>query len=284
MGSGLGMAGLRRQRRLRPPERLDPCLLVHRDDDSVVGRVDVEADDIADLQFELRVAGDLERLDPVGFQTVALQDAEHRRDRDPQLLRQRPQRPVTAVRRRRRHRKLDQFRDLLLRYRRTAPSVGDVVQQAVDTLLEEAVPPPPDRRLRQAEAVARVKDDGRPHDMLEDRIRIGPDLPRTRAVSRAQNDRRSLAPCHCGSAPLRKLRVFAGSHRIILHRKTGWRQAHLLAAGPSIGGGRPRAALAERGRPPPSHAILGYLGYPRIPRREKNPLVPEGVAQRNVHG
>ncbi len=80
VSAGLGMAGLHRQGRLRPSQCLDLCLLVHRDDDSVVGRVDVEADDVADLQLEPRVAGDLECLDPVGFQAVVLQDAEARRD------------------------------------------------------------------------------------------------------------------------------------------------------------------------------------------------------------
>ena len=60
----------------------------------MVGRVDVEADDVADLQLEPRVARDLECPDPVGLEAMALQDAEYRRDGDPHFLRQRPQRPV----------------------------------------------------------------------------------------------------------------------------------------------------------------------------------------------
>ncbi len=39
-GAGLGMAGLHRQGRLRPSQRLDLRLLVHRDDHGVVVRVD----------------------------------------------------------------------------------------------------------------------------------------------------------------------------------------------------------------------------------------------------
>ena len=39
---------------------------------------------------------------------------------------------------------------LVLGYRLAAPSPGDVVKQAVNTLDEEAVPPAPDRRLRHA--------------------------------------------------------------------------------------------------------------------------------------
>ena len=211
MGAGLGMAGLHRQGRLRPSQRLDLCLLVHRDDHSVVGRVDVEADDVADLQLEPRVAGDLECLHPVGLEAMALQDAEHGRDGDPHFRRQRPQRPVTGVRRRRRHRKLDQFADLVLGNRLAAPSPGDVVQEAVNTLGKEAVPPAPDRRLRhaggphrlrQGEAVAEVKDDGRPLHMLEDRMGIGFDPLETLPVMLAEDDPGSPALCHSGSAPV----------------------------------------------------------------------------------
>ncbi len=166
MGAGLGMAGFHRQGFLRPSQRLDLCLLVHRDDHSVVGRVNVEADDVTDLQLEPRVTGDLECLDPVGFQAMALQDAE---------------------------------------------SPGDVVKQAVNTFHEEAVPPAPDRRLRhaggphrlgQGEAVAEVKDDGRPLHMLEDRMGIGLDLLGTLPVLLAEDDPGSPALCHSGSAPV----------------------------------------------------------------------------------
>ena len=57
VGAGLRLAGLHRQRRLRPPQRLDLRLLVHRDDHRMVGRVGAEADDVADLQLEPRVSG-----------------------------------------------------------------------------------------------------------------------------------------------------------------------------------------------------------------------------------
>jgi len=70
VSAGLGMAVLHRQGRLPPSQCPDLCLLVRRDDDSVVGRVDVEADDVADLQLEPRVAGDLECLDPEGLRPL----------------------------------------------------------------------------------------------------------------------------------------------------------------------------------------------------------------------
>ena len=84
MGAGPGMAGLHRQGCLRPSQRLDPVRAltrtngvhaltpVHRDDHGVVGRIDVEADDLADLQPEPRVAGDPECPDPVGPEAMTL--------------------------------------------------------------------------------------------------------------------------------------------------------------------------------------------------------------------
>ena len=98
-----GMARFYRQGHLRPPQRLDLRFLFHRDDDSMVGRVNVEANDVLDLQLEPRVAGDIECPDPVGFQSVVLQDVEYV-ETAPPFLCQRPQRPVTRMRQRR-HRK-----------------------------------------------------------------------------------------------------------------------------------------------------------------------------------
>ena len=56
---GLGVSGLHRQSPLRLPERLylvRALTPVHREDHRVVGRVDVEADDVAHLEREPRVA------------------------------------------------------------------------------------------------------------------------------------------------------------------------------------------------------------------------------------
>ena len=46
-----------------------------------------------------------------------------------------------------------------------------------------------------------MPDDGRPLDMLENRMRIGPDLLKTLPVVRAQNNRRSPALRHSPAAP-----------------------------------------------------------------------------------
>ena len=57
VGEDPGMAGLHRQDRLRPSLSLDRCHPIRREDDSVVGRVDAGANEIADIQLEARVAG-----------------------------------------------------------------------------------------------------------------------------------------------------------------------------------------------------------------------------------
>lgn len=61
-----GHARHHRQYRRRAVQRLDLGLLVHAQDQRLLRRVEVEPDDVADLVDELRVVGQLERVDPVG--------------------------------------------------------------------------------------------------------------------------------------------------------------------------------------------------------------------------
>ena len=49
--------------RKRPPhtsQRLSPRLFIHREHDGMVGRADIKADNIADLELEPRIPGHLE--------------------------------------------------------------------------------------------------------------------------------------------------------------------------------------------------------------------------------
>ena len=73
---------LQRQPGLGAIERLDLALFVHRKHDGMSGRIDVKADDIAQLGGELRVVGQLELAHPVRLQAVRAPDALHRADAD----------------------------------------------------------------------------------------------------------------------------------------------------------------------------------------------------------
>ena len=74
-----GAALLHRQARLGAVERLDLALLVDRQHDGVGRRIDVEADDVAELLDERRVVRQLEAAPAVRREAVRLPDALHRR-------------------------------------------------------------------------------------------------------------------------------------------------------------------------------------------------------------
>ena len=73
--SPFGLAGLHRQQGRRAVEGLNLGLLVDAQHHGMVGRVDVEADDVADLVNQQRVGRQLEGLAPVGTQPEAPPDA-----------------------------------------------------------------------------------------------------------------------------------------------------------------------------------------------------------------
>ena len=172
----LGRARCHGQGRLRPSACLDLRCLVHREDDGRVGRVDVEADDVADLDRELRVARDLEGLDRVRPEAVTEEDVAHRGD-DPvaHCRSPGPERPVPGVLRGRRHRQRD-------------PGL-------------HPVPPAPDRRLRQAcppqglgppASRAELQDDAGPPDRLLQALRVADDPVEARTL---RVRKRNLLPC-----------------------------------------------------------------------------------------
>ena len=101
VGGALGQPGLHRQDRLGAVQRLDLRLLVDAQHDGPLGRVQIQADDVADLGDELRVPGQLERLRAVRLQPERLPDPVHRRLVEPDLRCHRPRRPMRRVLRRR---------------------------------------------------------------------------------------------------------------------------------------------------------------------------------------
>jgi len=64
-----------RQHRLSAAERLNLSFLIETNNDSVVGRVQVEADNIIDFLFRFRIAAELKCFDPVRFESMRLPDA-----------------------------------------------------------------------------------------------------------------------------------------------------------------------------------------------------------------
>jgi len=72
-----GLTGTHGQHGLAAVERLDLGLLVHRQDDGMLGWRDVKADHIAHLGHEIRIGRELERLHSMRLQTEGSPDALH---------------------------------------------------------------------------------------------------------------------------------------------------------------------------------------------------------------
>ena len=64
-----------RQAGLSAVERLDLALLIDREDYGMGGRIDIQADDIAQLAHKLRVGGELELFHPVRLKAVRTPNA-----------------------------------------------------------------------------------------------------------------------------------------------------------------------------------------------------------------
>src|SRR5260370_20773803 len=89
---------LHRKSRLGTIKRLNLALLVDRQDDRVVGRVDVEADDLVQFGRKLRIVGQLELAHPVRLETMSAPYPLYRADANPGRLRHRGATPVTSRR------------------------------------------------------------------------------------------------------------------------------------------------------------------------------------------
>src|SRR5258708_3934924 len=70
VGHRSGAARLHRQPRLAAIARLDLALLIDRENDRMGGRIDIEADDVAQLVDKLRVGGELELFHSMRLQSM----------------------------------------------------------------------------------------------------------------------------------------------------------------------------------------------------------------------
>ena len=136
VGRALGRAGQHRQDRRGAVERLDLGLLVDAEHDGALGRVEVEADDVADLGDELRVLGELPRLLAVRLQPERLPDPVHRRLGQADLARHRARRPMRRVPRRGLQRLDDHLLDLLVGDRPRLPRPR-LIDQPIQAMLGE---------------------------------------------------------------------------------------------------------------------------------------------------
>ena len=100
MGHRRAFAGLDRQTRLGPIQRLDLALFVDGQHHGVMGRAHVEADDVLDLLGEGGVLGPLEGAPAVGLQIVCLPDALYGSERQVHGLGHGPAGPVGDLARR----------------------------------------------------------------------------------------------------------------------------------------------------------------------------------------
>ena len=146
MRASLDLSGTHRQRRLRAIQRLDAGLLIDAQDHRMFRRVHVEPDHITDLLDELRVFGQLERVDQPWLQPERLPDPTHRRRRHPDPLGEITRRPMRRVGRLVFQGPDDHTLNIIVGDRPRCPRTG-FVHQPIEAPLDEPSPPLRDRRL-----------------------------------------------------------------------------------------------------------------------------------------
>src|SRR5690349_1083154 len=95
--AALGLAGSHRQHRLTAIEGLNLGLFVHAQHQCLIGRIEIQAHDVAHLLDEERVPGELESLDPVRLQPKGAPDAADRALTQSAALGHRTRTPVGRI-------------------------------------------------------------------------------------------------------------------------------------------------------------------------------------------
>ena len=181
---GAGLARLERQAGLGPVQRLDLGFLVDREDQSMLGRSDIQADHVLELGGEVGIGRALEGAQAMGLQLVSLPDALHRAQRHAHRLGHGAAGPMRGFARRLAAGQCDQLLDDGGGQRRLARFAGLVPQQAVDPGLGEPPLPAPHGRpadpgppcdLGDAHALGRDEHDPSPDQVLLRLVAIGDD-------------------------------------------------------------------------------------------------------------
>ncbi len=119
---GAATALLEGQAGLGAVQSLNLALFIDTKNDGLVGRIEIEADNIGQFFEKLRIARQLERLRPMRFEVVALPDAVHRGLADALRRRQRAATPVSRSFRLRSQSRIYNRLNLLRSIRRLAAS------------------------------------------------------------------------------------------------------------------------------------------------------------------
>jgi hypothetical protein len=197
VGHRTAAALFHRQARLCPVKRLNLALFVDRQNDSMLGRIDVEPDDIEQFGGKLRIFGQLEQTGLVWLEAVFAPDALHRTDADADVFGHRTRGPMRGLTRCRRlrgghHAGLD-----LGSERRNARRAGLIAEQTGHAFGQEALLLAPDRRLARAGAAGEFhraatlggqQHDLRPPDMLLRAVAVRHDGAERQAVGFGEVD------------------------------------------------------------------------------------------------
>ena len=130
---------LHRQARLGAVKGLDLALFIDRQHQGLVGRIEVEADDILDLGDEVRIARELEGFRQMRLEPVRGPDLVHRRRCDASPRRHRAFAPVGGIRRLLVERQVHDLLDFPRRQRLAPGRAGGVLQQPVHPLWPHSV-------------------------------------------------------------------------------------------------------------------------------------------------
>src|SRR5215213_5331745 len=139
---------LQRKSRLRPIQGLDLTLLIDREHQRMLWRIEIQTNDVLQLLDELRIVAELESADPVGLQTMALPDPADAARTQSHRLGQAPTAPVSSLRRLLLRRLADHFLNDLFGKRLLPSWPRGVFLDTSDALLEKAMTPKTDSPAR----------------------------------------------------------------------------------------------------------------------------------------
>jgi len=197
VGHGSGAPLLHRQSWLCAVEGLYLRLLVNTKHYGVGGRIDVKANDVANLRRKLRIIGKLEGFDAMGGKAVHLPNALHRRQADPRNLGHHATGPMGALARRGAQSHGHDTLGRSLRDFGEPRGACFVAQQTIDALGHEALLPPPDGGLAHAcrahdrgcsQPIGRANNNHGPPNMLLRAVAAINDRLQAFTVSRVQLD------------------------------------------------------------------------------------------------